>query len=165
LYGKLLWDELNSLEKEVFWHLSEITSDISIFLCLKALNLGISRRDLRRRLEQSPFPELKFVSRQQYITLKGRVQFFFLEEEISLRRVPKYSGYSRHHTDYGSLGQEREDYLSEILDPYENVNEEVLLTYLTVGRISLFGGEYSFPERLGPRRLETVNPYLKRRTK
>lgn len=146
LFGKLLWDELNSQEREIFWYLHEVTSDITIFLSIKALNEGVSKNLLRRRLENSPFPELKFISRQKYLTLKGRINFILTEEEINLRRVPKYSGYSRHHTDKGSLGIEREDYLSEILDPYENVNEAVLLTYLTVGSISLFGGEYSYPD-------------------
>lgn len=146
LFGKLLWDELNSIERRIFWSLSEITSDNTIFLSLKALNLGTSRKDLRNRLERSPFKELWYISRQQYVSIKGRVNFFFLEEEINLRKVTKYSGYTKHYKDKGHLGTEREYYVSEVLDPFEDVEEEILLNYLSVGKISLFGREYSIPE-------------------
>lgn len=146
LFAKLLWDELNSIERQVFWYLSEITSDVTIFLSLKALNLGTSKKDLRRRLEKSPFSELKFISRQQYISIKGRVNFFLYEEEINLRKPTKYSGYTKHFKDKGNLGTEREYYLSEVLEPFENVKEEILLNYLTVGEFSLFGGEISYPD-------------------
>jgi hypothetical protein len=145
LFGKLLWDELNSFEKRVLFSLPEVTNDLTIFLSLKALNLGTSKRDLRSRLEKSPFPELKFISRQQYLSIKGRVQFFFKFEEINLRKTRKFSGYTKHHKDKGSLGTEREFYFSELLDPYENVSEDVLLTYLSVGSFSLLGGVVQLP--------------------
>lgn len=145
LFGKLLWDELNVLENRVFWHLSEITTDLTIYLSLKALVLGTSKRDLRKRLERSIFPELKFITRQQYLTLKGRVNWIFLEETVNLRKVNKFSGYTKHHKDKGSLGPERE-FISEILEPVCDVSEEVLLHYLTVGEFSLFGGDYVHPD-------------------
>lgn len=148
LFGKLLWDELSSFEKRILFSLPEITNDITIFLSLKALNLGISKRDLRKRLELSPFPELKFISRQQYLSIKGRVQFFFKLEEINLRKTRKFSGYTKHHRDKGTLGIEREFYFSELLDPYENVSEEILLSYLSVGSISLLGGVVLYPDEL-----------------
>lgn len=146
LYGKLIWDELNVLERRVFFSMKEITEDTTIFLSLKALNLGVSKVKLRQRLKNSPFPELKFITRQQYISIKGRVTFFLMEEEINLRKTPKYSGYTKHHKDKGSMGIEREFYLSEILEPYENIDEEILLQYLTVGSFSLFGGEILYPD-------------------
>jgi len=139
LFGKLLWDELNSLEQSIFWHLSEITLDRTIYLSIKALVLGVSKKDLRKRLEKGSFLDLKFISRQQYLTIKGRVNFFFLEEVINLRRTPKYSGYTRHYKDKGSLRPERE-FISEVFDPTNDVNEEIILNYLTVGEITLFGG-------------------------
>lgn len=126
--------------------MKEITEDTTIFLSLKALNLGVSKVKLRHRLKNSPFPELKFITRQQYISIKGRVTFFLMEEEINLRKTPKYSGYTKHHKDKGSMGIEREFYLSEILEPYENIDEEILLQYLTVGSFSLFGGEILYPD-------------------
>jgi hypothetical protein len=148
------------MERTIFWYLSEVTQDITIFLSLKALNNGVPKTLLRRRLEKSPFPELKYISRQQYITVKGRVNFFFYEEEVNLRKTPKYSGYSRHHTDKGSIGLGREEILSEVLEPYENVEEEILLQYLTVGSFSLFGGEILYPDD-GPKSPKRKNTHKK----
>lgn len=156
LFGKLLWDQLNTEEARVFWHLREITDDITIYLSLKALVLGVSKRDLRNRLIHGEFLGFKPITRQQYQTLKGRVHWFFLEETINLRRTPKYSGYTKHYKDKGSLGIEREVYLSEILDPQYGISEDVLLSYLTVGEISLFGGVVLRPDEI-PIRVETVN--------
>lgn len=146
LFGKLLWDELNAMEKEILFHLPEVTNDLTMFLSLKALNLGTSKRILRKRLENSPFPELKFISRQSYLSIKGSVRFVFKFEEINVRKVKKFSGYTKHHKDKGSLGPEREFYFSDILDPYENVSEETLFKYLSVGIYSLLGEELHFPE-------------------
>lgn len=158
LFGKLLWDELSTFEKQILFSLPEVTNDLTMFLSLKALNLGTSKRDLRKRLEQSPFPELKFISRQQYLSIKGRVQFFFKFEEISLRKTRKFSGYTKHHKDKGSLGPEREFYFSELLDPYENVSEDVLLTYLSVGSFSLLGGVVHYPDEVQKRPKRNSNP-------
>lgn len=154
LLGKLLWDELNAMERKILFSLPEVTNDPTIFLSLKALNLGVSKRDLRYRLEKSPFTELRFISRQQYLSVKGCVQFFFKFEEISVRRTPKFSGYTKHHTDKGSLGPEREFYFSDIIEPYENVSEEILLSYLSVGSFSLLGGVVQLPDEVpeGPKR-------------
>lgn len=140
LFGKMLWDELNSFERNVFWNLPEITTDLTIFLSLKALGLGFDRKLIRKNLERGSFLGFWFVSRQQYLTLKGRVNWFFIEETISLRKVPKFSGYTRHHKDKGSLGSERDFSVSEIFEPLSNVNEESMLHFLTVGEIPLFGG-------------------------
>lgn len=145
LFGKLLWDNLNAEETRVFWHLTEITRDRTIYLSLKALVQGVSKRDLRRRLEKAEFLSLWFVSRQQYLTLKGRVNWIFLEETINLRKTPKYSGYTKHYKDKGSLGPGR-DIVSEILEPVDDISDEIILSYLTVGEISLFGGVVLHPE-------------------
>jgi len=131
---------------DVFWHLPEITNDITIFLSLKALNLGTSKRDLRRRLESSPFPELQGISRQQYLSVKGQVSFFLKEETLTLRSVPKFKTYTKHYKDKGSLGPDREYYFSDVFEPYEKVSDEILLQYLTVGEFSLFGGSASHPD-------------------
>jgi len=148
------------MERTIFWYLSEVTQDTTMFLSLKAPNLGVPKTLLRERLSKSPFPELKFITRQQYISIKGRVNFFFYEEEINLRKTPKYSGYSRHHTDKGSLALGREEILSEVLEPYENVEEEILLQYLTVGSFSLFGGEILYPDD-GPKSPKRKNTQKK----
>lgn len=149
LLGKLLWDELNSFEIRVFWSLPEITTDLTTFLSLKALAQGVEKKVLRKRLENGGFLGLKFISRQKYLTLKGRVDFFFLEETITLRRTPKYSGYTKHYRDKGSLGGATRDIaISEIFEPFDNVSEEIILKYLTVGEISLFGGVVFHPEEI-----------------
>jgi hypothetical protein len=142
------------MERKILFSLPEVTNDSTIFLSLKALNLGVSKRDLRYRLEKSPFTELRFISRQQYLSIKGCVQFFFKLEEISVRRTPKFSGYTKHHTDKGSLGPEREFYFSDILEPFESVSEEILLKYLSVGSFSLLGGVVQIPDEvpIGPKR-------------
>lgn len=146
LFGKLLWDELNSFEQNVFWHLPEITKDRSIYLGLKALALGVSKRDLRKRMTKAiEFFDLKFITRQQYLTIKGRIDWFFLEETVSLRKSPKYSGYTKHYRDKGSLGSER-DILSEVLEPFNDVSNEAILYFLTVGKLPLFGEGYVFPD-------------------
>jgi len=147
LWGKLLWDELNSLEREVFWHLSEITLDKTIYLGLKALAFGISKKLLRERLEKNPFG-LSRISRQQYLSIKGSVNFFFKQEEVILQAVPKYSGYARHHNDKGSLRSfEREVSFSPIFDPLYDEMLKIIFEYLTVGVITLFhGGVVFHPE-------------------
>lgn len=140
LWGKLLWDELNVTERTLFYHLKEITLDKSIYLGLKALVLGVKKRDLRERLEKAPIFGLWSISRQQYLSIKGRVNFFLLENEVPLRKVPKYSGYTKHYKDKGSLNPEKVDYYSEIFVPNSDISDDVILTYLTVGEIPLFGG-------------------------
>jgi len=146
LFGKLLWDNLNNFEMDVFWHLREITDNTSIFLSLKALNLGVNKRDLRRRLDNSPFPELQGISRQQYLSIKGQVSFFLKEETLILRKVPKFKTYTKHVKDQGTLGPSREYYFTDLFEPYEKVSDEILLSYLTVGEFSLFRGEVPYPD-------------------
>lgn len=142
LFGKLLWDELNTKETTIFFHLKEVTTDRTIYLSLKALALGIPKKLLRRRLESGQFLGLKFITRQQYLSVKGQVNFFFIEETVNLRKSPKFSGYTKHYKDKGSLGLEKDEYISEILEPDYDVSEETLLSYLTVGEISLSGGVF-----------------------
>lgn len=146
LFAKLLWDELNTLESRVFWCLPEITTDLTIYLSLKALAFGLSRKLLRERLESGQIFGLKFISRQSYISVKGRCHFFLFEEQVTLRRTTKFSGYTKHYKDKGSLGAEREEYFSELLEPISNVSEELLFEFLTVGKIPLFGGSVPYPE-------------------
>lgn len=146
LFGKLIWDELNIQESRVFWVLPEVTTDLTIYLSLKALAFGLSRSLLRKRLEAGQIFGLKFISRQQYLTVKGRVNFFLIEEQVTLRRTTKFSGYTKHYKDKGSLAPERDEIISEILEPIVNVSEELLFEFLTVGKFPLFGGSVPYPE-------------------
>jgi len=147
LFGKLFWDELNTTEAKIFWNLSELTTVSPIYLCMKALALGIDKKLVRKRaLILRNLTGFAFPTRQQYLTIKGRVNFFLYEEAVNLRRVPKFSGYTKHHKDKGSLGPEKEEILSEILDPDVNISDEIHWNFLSVGNISLFGGEYGLPD-------------------
>jgi hypothetical protein len=147
LFSKWLWDELNERESALFWSLSEITTDLTIYSSLKAKAFGIGKKLIRERLKiGSEYLPLYYISRQQYITLKGRSNNFFIEETVSLRRGPKYSGYTRHHKDHGSLAPERDDYVSEILEPIRDVSEieEIIFRFLSIGEISFFDKEVIF---------------------
>jgi len=148
LFGKWLWDELNSLENLIFYSLPEVTKEPSIYLSLKSRKtFGVPKKLLRERLIRGEFLGLKGITRQQYLTLKGRVDYFFKEETISTRKTVKYSGYTKHYKDKGSLRKtERDYYISEVVDPFVGVNEEILLEFLTVGTISLSYGRIIFPE-------------------
>lgn len=145
LWGKLLWDELNNQEMRIFWMLPDITSELSIYLGLKALALGLSRKLLRKRLQNGKILGFKFITRQQYLSIKGQCDFFFKEEIVILRPVTKYSGYTKHYKDKGSLGPPREYYLSEAVSLDVSIENDILLQYLVVGEIPLLGGVINLP--------------------
>lgn len=147
LWGKLLWDELNSEEARIFWSLPDVTKNKTIYLGLKALVLGVNKRDLRNRLEKASILfNLFHITRQQYLSIKGRVNFFFHEETVSLRRSTKFSGYTKHYKDKGSLGSEREFYLSEITDLDVFEENDIILNFLTVGEITILGSSIFHPD-------------------
>jgi len=126
--------------------LPEITSDLTIYLGLKALALGLSRKILRKRLEKGILFGFKFITRQQYLSIKGQCDFFFKEEIVTLRAVTKYSGYTKHYKDKGSIGPPREYYVSETLDLNVSIENDILLNYLVVGEIPLLGGVLLYPD-------------------
>lgn len=147
LFGKLLWDELSNFERRVFFSLEEVTKEFTIYLSLKALILGTTRRDLRKRLENGSFLGFWTITRQQYLGIKGEVDFFLIEEELHPQRTPKYSGYTKHYKDKGSLRPHVETYVPETDDLFESIPEKLLLDYLTVGKIPFFQGEgIGYPE-------------------
>lgn len=147
LYGKWLWDELNVQERLLFFSLKEVTEDLTIYLSLKAQILGVSKVTLRERLRRNKwFSELRYISRQSYLSVKGRTFYLLKEEEIILRRTPKYSGYTRHYKDKGHIGNRRDITISELTEPFVDVNYDIILHYLTVGEISLFGGVIFRPD-------------------
>jgi hypothetical protein len=156
LFGKLLWDELNSIERELFWTLEEVTRDVTIFNTLRALNAGTPRKLLRERLEKGSFLGLWYISRQQYLSLKGSLNCVFFKETVTLRKVPKYSGYTKHHNDHGSLAPRREEIFSELLEPYEDMDESSIFDFLTVGELGFRGNCIFTLTR--PNKVETANP-------
>lgn len=155
LFGKLLWDELNSFERTIFFNLPEVTTDFTICNTLKAITLGTFKRKLRKNLEKGAFLGLKFISRKQYLGIKGRVNFFFLLEEVNLRRITKYSGYTKHYKDKGSLRPHVETYVSKPEGIFTNISERIILEYLTVGKIPFFQGEVIYPEEAKKQKRKT----------
>lgn len=139
--------------------MSEVTSNTTIYCALKAHIDGVPKKTLRKRIEaMKDLLNLYFITRQQYLTIKGRVNWFLKEESITLRRTTKYSGYTKHYKDKGSLGTER-DYVSEFLDPVSDISEETILKYFTVGEIDIFGGDIIFhPEENQKVRNGKLNP-------
>jgi len=153
LFGKLLWDELSSFERTVFYSLPETLKEFSIYLSLKALVLGTSKRDLRNRLKNGSIYGFKFISRARYLAIKGQCDFFFKQEEINLQRTTKYSGYTKHYKDKGSLRPHVDTFVPDAEDNFSDISEEQMLLYLTVGKIPFFQGEvYSYPEEPKQRR-------------
>jgi len=147
LFGKVIWDELTTFERRVFFSLKEVTEDFTIYLSLKAMILGTSRRDLRKRLENGSFLGFWAISRQQYLSIKGEVDFFLIEEELHPQRTPKYSGYTKHYKDKGSLRPHVETFVPETDGLFEDISDKLKLEYLTVGKIPFFQGDrIGYPE-------------------
>jgi len=147
LFGKIIWDELSNFERTVFFTLQEVTEDFTIYLSLKAMILGTNRRDLRKRLENGHFLGFWFVSRQQYLSIKGSIDFFLIREELHPRRTTKYSGYTKHYKDKGSLRPHVETFVPETDGLIDDVTDKLKLEYLTVGKIPFFQGDrIGYPE-------------------
>lgn len=155
LFGKWLWDELNQEEWRIFCSLPVITKDLAIYLSLKAQILVKSKKLIRKRLEIiSSLLGLTFVTRRQYLSIKGQCVWFFRKESINLKKTPKYSGYTKHHRDHGSLGPEREENFPELVGSVRNDSEEFILHYLIVGELPSIGG-YVVPDEV-LKRTETI---------
>jgi hypothetical protein len=149
LFGKLLWDNLSFVEKEIFFSTSECTKDTTIFLSLKALELGVSRKVLRGRLEfLSNLKMIKFINREQYKSKTSMVSFFLFKEDVKLKKTPKYSGWTRGHRDHGTLPILRADFLPTDLDDEFNLFDKEILVweFLSVGKFLLLGREYTSPD-------------------
>jgi hypothetical protein len=150
LFGKLLWDELSVVERKLFLSLHECTRDRTIYLSLKALVFGVPKSILRERLETlSKLGLCSYVSRQQYLSIKGQTLAVLFEETFTLRKVPKYSGYTRHYKDQGSLGKPHEEFLNSELDDLFDMKEfdDIVFLFLTVGELTLLSDNvYVLPE-------------------
>lgn len=148
LFGKWLWDELTKKEQEIFLILPEITSDPAIYSCFRARVLGVPKNIIRKRLENlSKILSVKYISRQQYLSIKGRSKWFFKEETISLRKTTKYSGYTKHYKDKGSIGSQRRDVVSEILESYVSEDKfSQILQFISVGKFDNLEVSILFPD-------------------
>lgn len=142
IFGKWLWDELTLEELELFLALpSTLTNPVS-FACLRARSKGIPKKLIRERLGKFPL-RLSFPSREQYISYNR--MFVTVERQLlSLPKVPKYSGYSRHHNDKGSINPYTlEDTFNppEAYVPSVNCFEDFILDFLVTGELYFLAGD------------------------
>lgn len=145
LYGKWLWDELTSVELDLFLALpSTLTNPLTI-ACLRARAQGVPKKLIRERLGKFP-TELPFPSRLQYISL-SRMFVTVERQELSLPKVRKYSGYSRHHNDKGSINPySLEDNFNppEAIIPSDFSREDLIFDFLVTGELSFFVGDSTY---------------------
>jgi hypothetical protein len=148
LFGKWLWDDLTKEEQRIFFVLPEITKDPSIYSCFRARVLGVPKKIIRERLGKlTKLLSVKFITRQQYLSIKGRGKWFFKEETINLRKTSKYSGYTKHYKDKGSIGSQRRDVISEILEPYVSEDKfSLILRFISVGKFDNLEVSILFPD-------------------
>lgn len=150
LFGKWLWDELTKEELEFFLTLPGVMTEPTIIACLRARSQGIPKSLLRKRLGLIPFL-VSFPSRSQYVSLKGQLFLSVLRQEVILSKTQKYSGYSRHHNDKGSMNPfslEDNFSLPEEFVPSLKSKEELILDFLTTGESYFFaGGSLYNPEK------------------
>lgn len=138
LIAKLYFDELNKLEWEIIYR-SNLVLKKEIYLGLKALLL-IPKKVVRERMEiLSSYGLLNFPKLSWYNGTKGQLRSFLLRETLQTSTFPKYSGYSKHHLDQGTLPTERpESPPFEETDDFE-FDDEVIYHFLTVGKFPFQG--------------------------
>lgn len=142
LFGKWLWDELTKEELEFFLSSPGVMADPTIIACLRARSQGIPKVTIRERLGKIPFL-VSFPSHSQYVSLKGQLFLLVIRQEVILSKVLKYSGYSRHHNDKGSINPHSlEDNFSlpEEFIPSLKSKEVLILDFLTTGESYFFAG-------------------------
>lgn len=142
VFGKWLWDELTREELEFFLTLPNVLTDPTISACLRARARGIPKDTIRRRLGKIPFL-VSFPSHSQYLSLKGQLFLTVIRQEVILSKTQKYSGYSRHHNDKGSLNPtplEENFTLPEEFIPSLKSKEELILDFLSTGEFYFFAG-------------------------
>jgi len=128
----LFWDELTELERDILFYLPEVTQfpQLQILQSIQRVGKVATRRRYNQICTRFKLPT---ITRQQYLSITKQSTFLFLGIERKLPKGPKYSGYTKHYRDQGSLGSgDREFYLPEI-DPLPLIDEEEFLHLLTVG--------------------------------
>lgn len=142
VFGKWLWDELTIEEMEFFLALPSTLTNPITYACLRARANGVPKVQIRERLNRIPF-KVTFPSRQQYISLK-QLSVTVIRQTLILRKVPKYSGYSRHHNDKGSINpfQLEGNFIpTETMVPSNVCEEKLIFDFLVTGELNLFSGD------------------------
>jgi hypothetical protein len=139
LVGKLIWENLSTFEAEIFLLLPNILQDPLIVNLLSEINRGVARKDIREKLKILNLFGYKTPSKEQFYSLKSQCFFFFYSEEVQLRKIKPYSGYTRHYKDHGSLAPQFVDNIpttEELLDALINEEDE-LCTFFALSQDKL----------------------------
>jgi len=147
LFLKWLWDELSSQELKFMFNLPEFFKDPRFESSFRARAYGTPKKEIRERLNKylSLIGEHPF-DYERYRGMRGL--FLLLElQEFYFPPTPKFSGYTRHHKDKGSLRSRSEDPL-ELFTFEEKVDRfEFWFHLLSVGEVrSTIRNVYLFPE-------------------
>jgi hypothetical protein len=130
LIGKLLWDELNLVEKELLWQFPDSTK-FPIYQILLSIKI-VGKRTTRENYNKvAPFFQQRPITRENYLSMKHQIVCLIRKDEKRLPKGPKFSGYCKGHRDHGSIGTEREYYSQEYTDTVCD-REEIFLSFLTI---------------------------------
>jgi hypothetical protein len=137
LFLKWLWDELTSKEFGFLLSLPEFFSSEEFVACARALASGTSKRLIRTRLNE--FRKLrgfKTLSQERYKSMKSRMKYSLQEYSFIPGPTKKYSGWTRHHRDHGSLGKLHLEPLPTVFTEKVEID---LFMILTVGKVRMLG--------------------------
>lgn len=143
LFAKWIWDELKSEEFELLINLPGALQQPVISASLSARAAGIPKKEIREKLMELKRFGLNVPDHQQYKSMTGQLFLVVRDFEISLRKTRKFSGYTRHHNDKGSLNSTPKELSipSEYEVPNLFVKSEFIYNYLiSVCDLSFFSG-------------------------
>lgn len=139
LFLKWLWNELTIQEWAFVLSLPEFYSSKEFIACARALASGVSKTDIRTRLEKyHSLVGLKQLSRLRYVSMK-RIRYFLQEVVLTDQPAKKFSGWVRHHNDQGSL---RKSSIFELQSQgFTDIVEIDLFKVLSVGTVTILNLE------------------------
>jgi hypothetical protein len=137
LFLKWLWDELTSKEFGFIISLPEFFSTEEFVACARAYASGSPKKIIRTRLnEYRKLRGFKTLSQEKYRSMKSGLKYSLQEYNFRPGPTKKYSGWTRHHRDHGSLGK---FHLEPIPTEFTEKLEIDLFMILTVGRVEMLG--------------------------
>jgi len=141
LFLKWLWDELTFQEFKFITNLPEFFSSEEFVACTRVLASGLPKKEIRTRLNNfRKLRGLKPLSHERYRAMKRGFVFSLVEYTFSPLPTKKYSGWTRHHKDHGTLGR-------VLLEPMPSVFTETfeidLFKVLSVGNVKILNTVFS----------------------
>lgn len=135
LWLKLLWNELNKQEWELFLSMPETLNSEMIYSSLRAINFQ-GKRITRRRLIEAPFVDEK--DKPTYDRYRGfmRLKVEISREIRSLPKVPKFSGYIKSASAVGTKTSRKSSFLDLMIVNEEDYKLDIVFdwfSYLTIG--------------------------------